>query len=74
MIGRDGLDYLLEAYAEAERMVNRAASSLEDASISISGAGDVFTRKSVRVIDNANDLYVEIEGIRQQLSEVKPDD
>jgi hypothetical protein len=74
VIGRGGLDYLLEAYARAERLVNEAASTLEDASVSISGAGESFTLKSVRVIDNANNLHVEIVSIGNELGEVSPDD
>ena len=74
MISRRGLDGLTEDYSKALSLVNDAAHTLEDASVLISGAGDSFTRKSSRLIDHINDVYVEIMTIRAQLSEVKPDD
>ena len=74
MISRNGRDGLVEDYRKALELVNRAAHTLEDASVLISGAGVSFTRKSVSVIDHLNDVYVEINQIKNQLSEVKPDD
>jgi Ethanolamine utilization protein EutJ (predicted chaperonin) len=74
VISRRGRDGLVEDYRTALDLVNRAAHTLEDASVLIGGAGESFTRKSVSVIDHLNDVYVEINQIKHQLSEVTPDD
>jgi Ethanolamine utilization protein EutJ (predicted chaperonin) len=49
VISRNGRDGLVEDYRKALELVNRAAHTLEDASVLISGAGVSFTRKSVVV-------------------------
>jgi Ethanolamine utilization protein EutJ (predicted chaperonin) len=74
VISRNGRDGLVEDYRTALDLVNRAAHTLEDASVLISGAGASFTRKSVSVIEHLNDVYFEINQIKILLSEVNTDD
>lgn len=74
MISRQGLNAIVEDYRAAMASLDSAARSLEAASVLISGAGPEFTRKSVRLIDQINTLYAQISRVRNELSEVKPDD
>lgn len=74
MISRQGLNAIVEDYRAAMGSLDSAARSLEAASVLISGAGPGFTRKSVRLIDQVNTLYAQISRVRNELSEVKPDD
>lgn len=73
MISRQGLNSLIEDYRIALGSIDNAARSLEAASVAIGGAGQDFTRKSVRLIEQVNDLYTQISRVSQELSEVKTD-
>lgn len=74
MISRKGLNDVIEDYLTALGKVNDAATILENASVMISGAGGEFTMKSVRVIEQANNLYVAISKVACELRQVTPDD
>lgn len=73
-ITRKALHDLIEDYRRALDLVNQAAFVLEDASVMITSAGESFTRASVRLIDQTNTLYVEINKTLTRLREVTPHD
>jgi hypothetical protein len=73
VISQKGLNDLVEDYRHALDYVNQAAFALENASVLISAAGTSFARDSVRVIDQTNTLYVEINKVMSRLREVTPD-
>jgi hypothetical protein len=73
LISKRAKDGLVEQYERAANLADRAASVLEDASVSISSAGPDFTRMSVKLIDHVNDVCVEIGRAANRLRDVKPD-
>lgn len=60
MISRDALDNLIIDYQAALAEVNDAARTLDDASVMASAVSPEFTRRSSRLIDDANQLYRDI--------------
>jgi hypothetical protein len=74
VISAYGKTCLIEDYSKALSLVNDAAHTLEDAAITIGGAGFVLTRKSSMLIDHVNEVYAEIMKLRSEINEVTPDD
>lgn len=74
MISKSAKDNLIADYQRAANLADRAAATLEDASVMISSAGPEFTRMSVKLIEHVNDVCAEIGRALNQLREVKHDD
>lgn len=74
MISRKARNDLVDDYKRALSRINQTAHILEDTSIFVSAAGEDFTPRSARLIDQTNALYIEIHRMVEQLREVSPDD
>ncbi|SFO10001.1 hypothetical protein [Amycolatopsis rubida] len=74
MISKHGLDVLLNDYRTAANLMDKAAATLEYASVSISSAGPEFTRISSKLINDVNDVCAAIGSAYNKLNEVTPDE